>query len=174
MKLNLHSIVAIGCITNRSSPTIVGLLAALGLSLVPECLNAGSSAIPWSQIGAKVRCASNSTWLGRGSSRWRTARVWSWKNSGRKIAYGRLRVTDATGKELTARMEVKASDGEMIGETFEREVFDEGVEHDTHGACGPHDAMLAVVVNDAEAVYPVRIDPTFSDDNWVSMGGSPV
>jgi hypothetical protein len=32
---------------------------------------------------------------------------------------------------------------------------------------------LAVVVNDAEAVYPVRIDPTFSDANWVSMGGFP-
>ena len=31
------------------------------------------------------------------------------ENSGRKIAYSRLRVTDATGKELTARMEV--SDG---------------------------------------------------------------
>ena len=28
------------------------------------------------------------------------------ENSGRKIAYSRLRVTDATGKELTARMEV--------------------------------------------------------------------
>ena len=30
-----------------------------------------------------------------------------------------------------------------------------------------------MVVNDAEAVYPVRIDPTFSDANWVSMGGFP-
>ena len=28
------------------------------------------------------------------------------ENSGRKIAYNRLRVTDATGKELPARMEV--------------------------------------------------------------------
>jgi hypothetical protein len=28
------------------------------------------------------------------------------ENSGRKIAYSRLRVTDAMGKELTARMEV--------------------------------------------------------------------
>src|SRR5213592_2575356 len=28
------------------------------------------------------------------------------ENSGRKIAYSQLRVTDATGKELTARMEV--------------------------------------------------------------------
>ena len=32
------------------------------------------------------------------------------ENSGRKIAYSRLRVTDATGKELTARMEVISGD----------------------------------------------------------------
>jgi hypothetical protein len=32
--------------------------------------------------------------------------------------------------------------------------------------------MLAVVVEDADAVYPVRIDPTFSDDNWISMNPS--
>jgi len=30
------------------------------------------------------------------------------ENSGRKIAYSRLRVTDATGKELTARVELEA------------------------------------------------------------------
>jgi hypothetical protein len=29
-----------------------------------------------------------------------------------------------------------------------------------------------VVVNDAGAVYPVRIDPTFSDANWVSLPGA--
>ncbi len=33
--------------------------------------------------------------------------------------------------------------------------------------------MLAVLVEDADAVYPVRIDPTFSDANWISMGGIP-
>jgi len=33
------------------------------------------------------------------------------------------------------------------------------------------DSALVVVVNDAEAVYPLRIDPTFSDANWISMGG---
>jgi hypothetical protein len=33
--------------------------------------------------------------------------------------------------------------------------------------------MLVVVVHDADAVYPVRIDPTFSDANWISMGGFP-
>ncbi|MEI6178407.1 MAG: hypothetical protein WCS43_16060, partial [Verrucomicrobiota bacterium] len=61
--------------------------------------------------------------------------------SGRAIAYSRLRVTDATGRELTARMEAP---------------------------CG----QLAVVVEDTNAAYPIRIDPTFSDANWVSMNPS--
>ena len=60
--------------------------------------------------------------------------------SGRKVAYSRLRVTDATGKDLSARIEVSA------------------------------DAKLAVVVNDAMAIYPVRIDPTFTSANWTAMG----
>ncbi len=69
-------------------------------------------------------------------------------HSGRKIAYSRLRVMDATGKELPARIEV-ASQSTLRT---------------------PHSALaLAVVVNDAGAVYPVRIDPTFSDANWVSL-----
>lgn len=59
--------------------------------------------------------------------------------TGRELAYSRLKVTDATGKELTARMEVSVAD------------------------------RLRVVVDDASAVYPVRIDPTFSDADWVSM-----
>src|SRR5207249_6450146 len=57
----------------------------------------------------------------------------------------------------------------LTGGTLDREVFDEGVGHETRGACA---LMLAVVVNDAEAVYPVRIDPTFSDANWISMNPS--
>src|SRR2546428_1671013 len=181
------------------------------------------------------------------------------ENSGRKIAYGRLRVTDAIGKELTARMEVMGSDGEsqrdsitqprvaslratlgqthpqvttlkglrreahrrhheqndatplglrdvfrgvprvarrtrnpgladaipsgLFGSTTEwqittrpedraiGEVFVEGVDHDTRSVCAPS-AMLVVLVNDADAVYPVRIDPTFSDANWISMNPS--
>jgi hypothetical protein len=67
--------------------------------------------------------------------------------SGRQLAYHRLHVTDATGRELPARMEVAA---EM-----------------------PAATKLTVLVDDANAVYPVRIDPTFSDANWVSMGGIP-
>jgi len=60
--------------------------------------------------------------------------------SGRALAYSRLRVEDATGRELTARLEVLSSD------------------------------RLAVSVADANATYPVRIDPTFSDADWVSLG----
>ncbi|HYF36256.1 MAG TPA: choice-of-anchor D domain-containing protein [Prosthecobacter sp.] len=61
--------------------------------------------------------------------------------SGREIAYSRLRVTDAAGRELAARLAVAGPGG------------------------------LTIDVEDAGAVYPVRIDPTFSDANWVSMGG---
>ena len=59
--------------------------------------------------------------------------------SGRALAYSRLRVEDATGRELTARLEVLSPD------------------------------RLAVSVADANATYPVRIDPTFSDADWVSL-----
>jgi hypothetical protein len=60
--------------------------------------------------------------------------------SGRVLAYSRLRAVDATGRELTARLEVLSAD------------------------------RLAVSVTDANAVYPVRIDPTFSDADWVTLG----
>jgi hypothetical protein len=63
--------------------------------------------------------------------------------TGRDIAYSRLRVTDARGKNLAAVIEVPAPD------------------------------RLTVRVDDAEAAYPVRIDPTFSDADWASMGDLP-
>ena len=47
---------------------------------------------------------------------------------------------DAKGRELTAHIEVASAN------------------------------CLAVLVDDAAAAYPVRIDSTFSDANWVSMG----
>ena len=101
------------------------------------------------------------------------------EHSGRRIAYGRLRATDATGKELTARIQVAGSTiVASAGSGAAREPFSaaNGVgrsfrpddEKHTPQACTP---MLTVVVNDAEALYPVRIDPTFSDANWISMGG---
>ena len=63
--------------------------------------------------------------------------------SGRSIAYARLHAEDATGRSLKARIEVVRP------------------------------GRLAVFANDANAIYPIRIDPTFSDANWVSMGGLP-
>ena len=66
--------------------------------------------------------------------------------SGRELAYTRLRVTDARGENLAAFMDVPAGD------------------------------VLSIRVNDAGAVYPLRIDPTFSDADWVCInvnGGTP-
>nr|MBP7950844.1 hypothetical protein [Verrucomicrobiales bacterium] len=59
--------------------------------------------------------------------------------TGRELAYCRLKVTDAAGQELTARLDVRDA------------------------------AHLTVCVDDAGAVYPVRIDPTFSDADWVAL-----
>ena len=59
-------------------------------------------------------------------------------DSGRKLAYNRLRVVDATGRELAATLSAAGEDRLVVG------------------------------VADAGAQYPVRIDPTFSDANWVS------
>ena len=61
------------------------------------------------------------------------------EGSGRVLAYSHLRVEDAIGRELTARLEVLSAD------------------------------RLAVTVADANATYPVRIDPTFTDADWVSL-----
>jgi hypothetical protein len=58
----------------------------------------------------------------------------------RVLAYHRLRVADATGRELTARLEVLSTN------------------------------RLAIMVTDANAAYPVRIDPTFGDADWVNLG----
>lgn len=70
--------------------------------------------------------------------------------SGRKIAYSRLKVLDANGRELPARIEVASNSALRT----------------------PHSGFaMAVVVDDVEAVYPIRIDPTFSDANWISMSG---
>ena len=78
--------------------------------------------------------------------------------SGRTIAYNRLRVTDTRGKELPSQMEV-VTDGAQRSRRVD----------DTMTA--DNAPLLAVLVDDADAVYPIRIDPTFSDANWGSMGG---
>ncbi|HAB18861.1 MAG TPA: hypothetical protein DCE44_20770, partial [Verrucomicrobiales bacterium] len=74
------------------------------------------------------------------------------QHPGHRIAYRRLKVTDATGRELSARIEVndESNPGDPCSE-----------------------AGLAVVLDDRNAVYPIRIDPTFSDANWIGMGGIP-
>lgn len=61
--------------------------------------------------------------------------------SGRDIAYSRLHVTDQSGRELAARMKQLPN------------------------------GRLAVEVDDTAAAYPVRIDPTYSDANWITISG---
>ena len=63
--------------------------------------------------------------------------------SRRRLSYHRLRVLDAQNRELPA---------ELVVETRQ---------------------SMAVMVDDLGAVYPIRIDPTFSDVNWVGMGFRP-
>ena len=59
--------------------------------------------------------------------------------SGRKLDYHGLRVTDATGRQLTARLDAASS------------------------------TTLAIYVEDDGASYPVRIDPTISDSDWTAL-----
>ena len=111
------------------------------------------------------------------------------ESSGHKIAYGRLRVTDATGREPSARMEVMEegawrsrcldrAESACLGEsldaaeqtTLKRPESGRAFAALWRGAKAEDRAPdLAVLVKDAEAVYPVRIDPTISDANWSTM-----
>jgi hypothetical protein len=59
--------------------------------------------------------------------------------SGRELLYHRLKVTDSKGKTLPAKFELGGGD------------------------------QLRIVVADAGAAYPVRIDPTITDADWVSI-----
>jgi hypothetical protein len=88
------------------------------------------------------------------------------EGSGRKLAYSQLRATDAAGKELRARMEVLTGSAERT-----TQIANAGQGVMPSASRGSKDAApaLVVVVDDAEAVYPVRIDPTFSDADWVSL-----
>jgi hypothetical protein len=61
--------------------------------------------------------------------------------TGREFAYSKLLVTDSAGKELPSGFKMNTPD------------------------------QFLVTVDDTNAIYPIRIDPTISDANWVSMGG---
>jgi hypothetical protein len=86
------------------------------------------------------------------------------EQSGRKLAYSRLHATDANGKQLPARIQlVNGGDRFHSVPDVPNEEWD-AVER------VPASAYMSVLVNDAGAVYPVRIDPTVSDANWSPLG----
>ncbi|MBN1575655.1 MAG: hypothetical protein JW913_03835 [Chitinispirillaceae bacterium] len=64
-------------------------------------------------------------------------------HNGRKLIYNALNVVDAVGRNLAARFE----NGEHCN--------------------------VIVSVEDGDAIYPVRIDPTITDADWLSMGAYP-
>jgi hypothetical protein len=135
------------------------------------------------------------------------------EGSGRKLNYDRLRVTDATGKELPTRMEVVSESArgsypfiadqgnstsqsarglaqsktlrEFKGGMSRRQLLDcasplalsddaanasEALKVGTMKRPEVRAPALAVLVEDTEAVYPIRIDPTFSDADWFGLG----
>jgi hypothetical protein len=59
--------------------------------------------------------------------------------SGRKLAYSRLHVSDARGRTLAAHLEATTAQ------------------------------RITIVVDDTDAHWPLRIDPTFSDADWSSL-----
>lgn len=61
--------------------------------------------------------------------------------SQRTLAYSKLKVVDAMQRQVDAWL------------------------------TAPHPDQLRIEVDDRLAAYPLRIDPTFSDANWISMGG---
>jgi hypothetical protein len=103
-------------------------------------------------------------------NRLRMARGWCWIIPG-----GRL-LTAACGSRMprakSCRPGLSSSAGDEATSLNSSDLFGNDVEEKSLLTSAPASG-LAVVVNDAEAVYPVRIDPTFSDANWVSMGGLP-
>ena len=78
--------------------------------------------------------------------------------SGRTLTYSRLRVSDATGKELPARLEV------LSGRDGFHAVPDRRQDGDAEESV-PTSGWLPILVDDTDAVYPIHIDPTFSDAN---------
>jgi hypothetical protein len=73
--------------------------------------------------------------------------------SGRNLRYDHLRVVDANGSEIAARMDVI-----------------QAKEQDVPQRPAGRMAHLVILMDDSNATYPVRIDPTFSDEDWFSLG----
>jgi len=92
------------------------------------------------------------------------------EGSGRVLVYSRLRVEDATGRELPARLEVPTAKAESRKQ--KAEMGQDPATSASTASVNPAPALV-VVVEDANAIYPVRIDPTFSDADWVSLGSLP-
>jgi hypothetical protein len=152
-------------LTEEYSVSMDGVRQDFIVEQAPASPPAGELVVKLAVNGAQVEPAANGARLVLEKSR-------------RKIAYSRLSVTEATGKELPARMEAVEAGARLspaaAGANWSAESSLRAPHLLRAAAAGDSRApALAVMMNDAEAVYPLRIDPTFSDADWVSMGGFP-
>jgi len=93
--------------------------------------------------------------------------------SGRTLAYSRLRATDATGKELKAHIKVlPVAKVTRFRSSEQPRKQNRAMSQSLLKSAGTS-AGLVVLVDDVEARYPIRIDPTFSDADWVSLNSLP-
>ncbi len=154
--------------------------------------NASNAPIAWGDLGAKATAqysgAGLSVFTAEGAVRLRCAfqklegevtREGLWLSStvpgaaasrfrvvaARPAGAGELRVVDATGKELAARLEVIPVGDEVTSLKLGGETSERAEEQSLLTSAPTSGTRLAVVVADAAAVYPVRIDPTFRDAN---------
>jgi hypothetical protein len=145
-------------LTEEYSVSIDGLRQDFIVQQAPPGPQSGELVVQLSVTGAKVESAPYGATL-------------VLENSGRKIAYARMRVTDATGKTLPARIEAsRAQDGlERFASLSDSGSFDN---EPSFLAPRGSDAILAVVVDDSDAAYPVRIDPTLATITGSAPEGS--
>src|SRR5438552_3711962 len=100
--------------------------------------------IPWSELGARAGA--------------------DYKGDG-------LAVTpNGEGAEFGARL-VLGNSGRKIAYSRLHVVDAKG--HELSARIEVHEPSLCVFVDDTDAIYPIHIDPTFSDANWISLGGIP-
>ncbi|MCX7045426.1 MAG: integrin alpha [Candidatus Sumerlaeota bacterium] len=73
------------------------------------------------------------------------------------LCYGGLKTTDATGKELPSRMELTVSDG------IRNAPHDSAL---TQSSIVNRQSSIHIMVDAANAAYPITVDPTITAPNW--------
>ncbi|GEM_PF-827575 len=82
-----------------------------------------------------------------------------------------LRVTGAVAENARYGAKLTLPSGREIA--YSRLFASDAAGQELQAGISAHGGALVIEVDDRDAVYPVRIDPTFSDADWYSLGGVP-